>query len=247
MAETFIALLAAHLVADFPLQPNGLIRRKRNLFILAGHVLVVLALAILALGSAPPVLLAILVGTHLVMDAVKVYALPDTLWAFLTDQGVHLAVIAGLAVQYPGAMAEGWWTGLPAGGHGLYLAGLTLASGLIASLPMGAILIRLGTAGFMAQIAKPIDGLTHGGFYIGILERSLIMLFIFIGQPAGVGLLMAVKSILRFGEVKEPGERKMAEYIIIGTFMSFAWGLLIAILTAAGVGYWLAAFPLRIP
>ena len=239
MIETFMALLAAHLIADFPLQPGRLIRNKRNPLILFGHALIVLALAIFVLGSAPPVLLVILVGTHLLMDAVKVYALSDTLWAFLLDQGVHLVVIAGLAWHFDGLLQAGWWADLPEGGLGVYLAGLTLLGGLVASLQAGAIMIRLATAGFMEQIASPIAGLTNGGFYIGVLERALIMLFIFIGQPAGVGLLMAVKSILRFGEVKEPAERKMAEYIIIGTFMSFAWGLFVAGLTHAGVNYWL--------
>jgi hypothetical protein len=44
----------------------------------------------------------------------------------------------------------------------------------------------------------------------------------------GVGFLVAAKSILRIGEVKAPEQRKEAEYIIIGTLMSFGWGLLIA-------------------
>ena len=239
MIETFIALLVAHLVADFPLQPARLIRHKRNPLILVGHALIVLALSIVALGSAPVLLLGILVMTHLVMDAIKVYALPDTLWSFLLDQGGHLVVIAILAWQYAGIMPEGWWAGLSGNGYSLSLAGMTLLAGLVASLQTGAIMIRLATSAFTRQIEQPDIGLTNGGFYIGVLERALIMLFIFIGQPAGVGFLMAVKSILRFGDVKDPGERRMAEYIIIGTFMSFGWGLLVAVLTQAGVSYWL--------
>ena len=45
------------------------------------------------------------------------------------------------------------------------------------------------------------------------------------GQPAGVGFLVAAKSIFRFGELKEHHNRLEAEYITIGTLMSFAWGL----------------------
>jgi hypothetical protein len=61
---------------------------------------------------------------------------------------------------------------------------------------------------------------------------------IFINQPAGIGFLVTAKSILRFGEIKGPTQRKLTEYIIIGTFMSFGWGILIATLTLAAVKRW---------
>jgi hypothetical protein len=52
-----------------------------------------------------------------------------------------------------------------------------------------------------------------------------------IGQPGGVGFLVAAKSVLRLGEVTDKRHRMDAEYIIIGTLMSFGWGILIAHLT----------------
>ena len=75
-------------------------------------------------------------------------------------------------------------------------------------------------------------GLTGGGHYIGYLERSLIILLVLSGYPDAVGFLIAAKSILRFGEINKSENRKMSEYIIIGTFMSFGWALLIAFLSA---------------
>jgi hypothetical protein len=48
---------------------------------------------------------------------------------------------------------------------------------------------------------------------------------------------VAAKSILRFGEVREPAQRKEAEYIIIGTLMSFSWALLIAFGIRAVLGF----------
>jgi hypothetical protein len=156
-------------------------------------------------------------------------------------------VIAALAAGFPQALAAGAWTRLPPPGLMVYLAGLCLVSGIVASLQTGAILIRKATAGFTAQIeaemnAAParIEGLDKGGLYIGCLERALVMLLILIGQPAGVGFLITAKSILRFGDVKDSGQRKLTEYIIIGTFMSFGWGLLIAVLTQAGIGHFMA-------
>ncbi|WP_300379294.1 DUF3307 domain-containing protein [Henriciella sp.] len=240
MAATLTALLCAHFVADFLLQPAGLIRNKRKPLVLLGHAIIVLATAVLFLGGFPLLPLALLLGTHIVMDAVKVYLLPDRFWAFLADQGVHLMVILGLAMAFPNIMAAGWWADiLPPGWGEAYMAVLVLLTGLVASLGAGAVLIRKATAGLMDEIRAPIEGLSNGGLYIGCLERGLVLLLILMGQPSGVGFLVAAKSILRFGDVTNPAERKTAEYIIIGTFMSFGWGLLVAVLTAAGVRFWM--------
>ena len=53
----------------------------------------------------------------------------------------------------------------------------------------------------------------HVGQYIGQLERTLIFLFVLIGQPTGVGFLVAAKSVFRFGDLKEHEDRMEAEYI----------------------------------
>jgi len=42
---------------------------------------------------------------------------------------------------------------------------------------------------------------------------------------------LAARSVFRFGEIKNIKQRLEAEYIIIGTFMSFGYGLFIAFLT----------------
>lgn len=240
MYETLLALLVAHLVADFPLQPAWMIRHKRHPAVLGLHALIVVGTAALALGGWPGALLLILVGTHLVMDAVKVYLLQDSLGSFTVDQVVHLVVILALAFGFPGTFAQGWWAALPAGLAAAYPLGLCLLGGAIASLMVGAIVIRKATAPFTRQLSGDISGLESGGTYIGWLERALVMLLILIGQPAGVGFLITAKSILRFGDVRDSAQRKLTEYIIIGTFMSFGWGLLIAVLTQLAMQHWLA-------
>lgn len=72
---------------------------------------------------------------------------------------------------------------------------------------------------------KVPQGLKGAGKWIGYCERFLILCFILGNIPIGVGLLLAIKSFLRFGEIKETSQRKLAEYIIIGTFLSFCFGL----------------------
>ena len=239
MYETLLALSVAHLVADFPLQPDWMIRRKRNPAVLILHGLIVTGTAALALGAWPAEVLLILVGTHLVMDAIKVYVMKNSLTSFTVDQLVHLAVIVALAWAFPETFARGAWAALPAGAAAAYLVGLCLLGGAIASLMVGAIVIRKATEPFTHQLSGDISGLENGGTYIGALERALVMLLILVGQPAGVGFLITAKSILRFGDVRDSSQRKLTEYIIIGTFMSFGWGLLIAVLTQLGMRHWL--------
>ncbi len=240
MSETFLALLAAHLVADFSLQPDWMVRRKRHPGVLGLHAVSVGLATILALGAWQPWLLLILITSHVILDAIKVHLLPDTLTAFTADQVIHLAVIGGLAVVFPQTVARGWWSQLPSPGLSTYLVSLCLLSGIIASVQVGAIIIRKATAPFTDQMGDPIQGLQNGGAYIGCLERALVMLLVLINQAAGVGFLITAKSILRFGDVKDSSQRKLTEYIIIGTFMSFGWGLAIAALTQLGVRHWLA-------
>jgi hypothetical protein len=77
------------------------------------------------------------------------------------------------------------------------------------------------------------ESLPGAGRIIGLLERGLIFALILLGQPAGVGLLIAAKSILRFGAVKD--DRALSEYVIIGTLASFSWAILVAYGTLLGL------------
>ena len=52
------------------------------------------------------------------------------------------------------------------------------------------------------------------------------------GQAIGVGFLIAAKSLLRFGDISNSRRREIVEYVIIGTFASFGWSLLVATLIA---------------
>lgn len=77
---------------------------------------------------------------------------------------------------------------------------------------------------------RSVAGLPNAGRTIGMLERALIFLFVLMDQAAGIGFLVAAKSVFRFGEVKHHRNRMEAEYILIGTLMSFAYGILVAYL-----------------
>ena len=241
MIETFTAILTAHLVGDFVFQAEWTIERKRRIWALLLHAAVVALASYLLLVTLDwRILLAILL-TQAVMDAIQAHWPSDAVAPFVADQGVRLAVLLGLAYSFPDAAKSGWWmAGLNPNLSNWYYASISCISGIILCVPVGGILIAKLIRRFTDEMRDGgLDGLKRGGQYIGWLERSLVMLLLLINQPNGIGLLMAAKSILRFGEIKDASQRKVAEYIIIGTFLSFGWALLISVLTQKALKHWL--------
>jgi hypothetical protein len=248
MLETAVALLLAHLVADFVLQTDAMIRHKVRLPVLAGHVGIVVAASWVALGFAPvPVLLVLIGATHLGFDLLKLRwaaarrarGLAPGFAAFATDQTAHLAVIAVAAGLWPGAWAAGLWADpdviarLPA------LVRLpeafALAAGLIATVWTGDYAVRELMAGLKLPVDPANDtSLPQGGKLIGRLERLMILMLLLADQPDAIGLLIAAKSILRFNELAA-SDRRATEYVIIGTLASFAWAIATAWAAAAAL------------
>lgn len=79
---------------------------------------------------------------------------------------------------------------------------------------------KLIDSGFIVsnKVRDTDTGARDGGFIIGILERTFILLVMAIGQPQMIGFVLTAKSIARF---KKLDDSSFAEYFIIGTFISF--------------------------
>ncbi|MGF1543603.1 MAG: hypothetical protein ACFB00_03725 [Parvularculaceae bacterium] len=146
---------------------------------------------------------------------------------------MHASVIVLLSFIFRDAYANGVWPNLFGDGHQRYLAATTVVAGFVAAVIAGGVLISKAIARFRDQLPDDAGkaGLRGGGAIIGCLERALIFVLVLMGEPAGVGFLITAKSILRIGDVKDGEDRALAEYIIIGTFMSFGWALFVAELT----------------
>lgn len=223
MTETLAALLLAHVAADFLLQPDRMVAGKRRPLWFAGHIAIVLATAAAATGSLHPALLA-LAAAHAVIDAAKLASRRSDATAFALDQTAHLATLLATAALAPDIFTNGAWatlTPLP--------TILATAAGAILAIRAGGHAIGLLMQPWAAEIT--LDGLKNGGRAIGQLERGLIFLMILGGLPEGIGFLIAAKSVLRFGTVRE--EAKLSEYVIIGTLASFGWAMLTAWATLA--------------
>ena len=74
------------------------------------------------------------------------------------------------------------------------------------------------------------ESLVNAGKYIGILERLLVFVFILVNHWEGVGFMIAAKSVFRFSDLAEAKQRKLTEYVLIGTLLSFGIAVLVGIL-----------------
>ncbi|MGL4235898.1 DUF3307 domain-containing protein [Tabrizicola sp.] len=219
MIETLAALLFAHVLADFVFQTNWMVANKRTPAGLGLHGAVVLVTAIIATGGVD-LGLVWLTALHVATDALKARA-PRGVGPFLLDQAAHLAVLAALAISRPTIWTEGVWADIAP------LPGLmALASGAILATRAGGFAIGLLMEPFAEKLLPDIraESLPGAGRLIGLLERGLIFALVLLGQTGGVGFLIAAKSILRFGALKD--DRAFSEYVIIGTLASFGWALL---------------------
>ncbi len=94
--------------------------------------------------------------------------------------------------------------------------------------------------GALRRILRPEDedavrtfrerGLARGGKAIGWLERFLTLTFLLLDAPTAVGLVLAAKGIIRYGEIKDAKEQKVAEYVLVGTMLSLSWAVLVGAL-----------------
>ncbi len=226
--QTFTALLLAHVLADFIFQTRWIVAHKRNVFVLLLHIAIVFCLTAAALGGVWEVAIPVAYA-HFVIDGLRVWVLPerlrDTFGAFLGDQAAHLVTLAAAALLWPGAAGQSLW----APWLDIATVPALVLSGFVLTVIAGGHAVGLLTARFQLQMeAQEQEGLRDAGRVIGQLERTLIFMFVMASQPAGVGFLIAAKSLYSFDK-----NHRLAQYVIIGTFSSFAWALAIAYATRA--------------
>ena len=235
MSETvvllFFILLNAFLIADFVFKPALGAKTGKPWRVAVWGGLLMAVIAYLLLGAwvnySLPVLIFILffVAESLRQRIKKFNLVKLVLWI-----AAWLVMIFLVLLWYPPELyASSFWVGWLGMG---YLKGLIVLAGFVFAVFPGSQLIGLALQPLQEEIRKanrkqnaPL-GLREGGRWIGMLERALIYIFVLSGQYASIGFLVAAKSILRFGEVKESRNRMDAEYIIIGTLASFLFALL---------------------
>lgn len=238
MIETFVVLYFAHLLSDFPLQPERIAKNKARLGPLTVHIAIVGLTAFAVLGYFAPVILGTIVVTHFLIDLTKGRVGQFNLRWFLGDQAAHLAVVAAIAVLAPADLSKSLlYSRLGATDLAAAFSLMVLASGFIIAVLAGTFAVGLFVKPYSEEIGPELEGLGNGGRRIGQLERLIVFAFTVSGNLAGIGFLIAAKSILRFGDVSDASRRKVAEYVIVGTLASFAWAIGISQLAVWAAGY----------
>ena len=228
-----LLLILAHLLGDFILQPDSWVAHKEKYktgsIYLYIHVLIHAALTFLFLWNLDLWwIVAIIAVTHYAIDAAKLIfqkANNKKLW-FFVDQALHLLVIVSIAVYINGINLNFIDQKL-----------ILIFTGLVfITLPTSVLIKNLLSAWSPVTVDHSkiqTESLVHAGKYIGILERMLVFVFILVNHWEGVGFMIAAKSVFRFSDLAEAKQRKLTEYVLIGTLLSFG----IAILTGILVNY----------
>lgn len=231
----FIKLLLAHLLGDFALQPGSWVREKEQKkykslkLYLHGliHFLLIL-LFTMDLSLLPAAL--VIAGSHLMIDAMKLQFQREKnkrLWFFI-DQILHLAVILGVVIFVTKPSLR--WD--PVAVNHLFI----ITTAVVFLLTPASVVIRLVLAKWAPATEIRTDkietpALLHAGMAIGYLERLLVFVFILAGQWAAIGFLVTAKSVFRFSDLKMGQDRKLTEYILIGTLLSFGMAVVTGIAT----------------
>ncbi|NNJ88861.1 MAG: DUF3307 domain-containing protein [Eudoraea sp.] len=228
----FVKLLLAHLLGDFLLQPTKWVIHKEANKIgskyLYAHVLIHFFLVLIVFFDISYWKIALVIAlSHYVIDLGKLYSskwFSNKSISFFIDQAFHIVIIFGCA--YYGNVI----------GQASYLLGL-MDWGLITAIffltTPSAIIMNILLEKMSSQIPLDHKSLPNAGKYIGMIERLFVFIFVITGRWEGIGLLITAKSVFRFNDLKESNSRKLTEYILIGTLLSFGLAIITGLIYTA--------------
>lgn len=227
----FVQLILAHLLGDFILQPNSWVAEKESKKLkskyLYLHILIHTILSFVFLWNTELWWIAVLTGfSHFIIDAAKLsfQTLESKKSWFFIDQALHIVVIAGISLYFNEFNFE------------------FLKDQEVLKIIMAALFLTMPASIFIKTLLSswtPVpetqndiqtESLSNAGKYIGILERLLVFTFIVVNHWEGVGFMVAAKSVFRFSDLAQAKQRKLTEYVLIGTLLSFGMAVLTGIL-----------------
>lgn len=212
--DLFLCLFLAHLVADFALQTNKICKDKsekkwRSPYHYA-HALIVFVVSWLVTFDIRFWWCAAVIGvTHFCIDMWKTHREEKVEW-FVVDQLLHVAVLVCVAVLW--CRAYDW--SIP---FGIAPRTVAIVVAVVACWRPANIFIKLMLRHYSVNMPEEttLSGFNAGAL-IGNLERWLILAFVLMQHYEALGLLIAAKSIIRFGDK----ETTKTEYVLAGTLLS---------------------------
>ena len=231
-----LKLLVAHILGDFVLQPDRWVVAKKaftyksRYFYLHGLIHLVALLVLLQFDFSYWPYILLIVVSHLLIDLAKLTINENKInprMLFILDQLLHILVIGVVVylndpytIPFEKLYTAQW-----------LLTGLAL---LLTSF-VSAVLMKILLSRWALVEDNAEDSLKNAGKYIGILERLFVFGFIVLNQWSAIGLLVTAKSVFRFSDLSRAKDRKLTEYILIGTLMSFGLATLIGLLYKYGM------------
>lgn len=225
----FVKLFLAHLLGDFLLQPtswvlNKEIKKHKSVYLYI-HTVLHGILAWALVGEIKFGWFALVLAiSHGLIDFLKLYFQKTETkrnW-FMADQILHLIVIISITVIYKNLIFDfdvfnqNFW--------------ITITGIILLTKPTSVIIKNIISIWTPENRNETDDSLQNAGNYIGILERLFVFCFILTAHFEAIGFMLAAKSIFRFGDLKEAKDRKLTEYVLIGTLLSFGIALLVGLL-----------------
>ena len=257
--QLLVALVLAHLLADFYFQPFTWVQQRNERHALALplylHAIIhgILAAAAMFLFSSTISIASIGIGaivvavSHFKIDVIKSYCKQNTT-SFVIDQIAHIVVILGVFLY-----ATNQWREAVGLLQQIGTSHLLVLLAYLAVLKPSSVIIKQLLSPWSDEVlankmpsSHPNDPptisteaqqtLSLAGQRIGYLERVLMLTFVLLNQFSAIGFLIAAKSIFRFGDLTKHQDRKLTEYVLLGTFASVAMTFAIGLACAAALG-----------
>ncbi|WP_111709344.1 DUF3307 domain-containing protein [Lutibacter citreus] len=224
-----LKLLLAHVIGDFVFQPEKWVKskekKKHKSPYLYWHIFIhFIALEIVLQFNITYWLgVLIIIVSHYIIDLLKLNLRKkiNYRWLFLWDQLAHLLVMGIVVYIYEPFQVE--LSNLFSPKILLFVISVLLVT-VVSSIVMKVIISK-----WEIKSSSNKKSLEDAGKYIGIIERLLIFVFIITNNWSSIGFLLAAKSIFRFGDLTNSDDRKLTEYILIGTLLSFGFAIIIGL------------------
>ena len=228
----FLKFLLAHILGDFVFQPEKWVKGKEEKKVksvkLYFHICIHAVLLLLLLQFNLPAYwlgFLLIVASHYSIDLLKLYLQKKhtkRIWFFI-DQILHVLVlllVSALYVDFSLSLKNIFTDKI-----------LLLLIFILLVTSVSAIIIKIVITQWNPETKKENDdSLAKAGRYIGILERLFVFVFAVTNHWEAIGFLLAAKSVFRFGDLTSSKDRKLTEYILIGTLLSFGIAIFLGVL-----------------
>ena len=228
----FLKFLLAHILGDFVFQPEKWVKDKEEnkvksiklYFHIGIHTILLLGVLQFNLQEYWLGFLLIIIS-HFIVDVLKLYLQKKKTkrtWFFI-DQITHISILL---------LASSFYVNFSFSMENIITENnLLLLIFILLIVYVSSVIIKIIITQWNPESKKENDdSLAKAGRYIGILERLFVFIFVITNHWEAIGFLLAAKSVFRFGDLTSSKDRKLTEYILIGTLLSFGFAILLGVL-----------------